>query len=582
MYITPMKLHIISAVALAAALGACTDLDEKVYDQVSSENFYNSRADVIRSVVFPFESAYWNIIPRQLINELPADQVICPARDGWYDDGGQWRRYHYHEYNTDVVAWEIANMWTNSYQNISKCNFVCEKLDQLNPEKFSFTTAEFNNFKAQCHVLRAWCYLNLLDCFRNVPLVVSYSHQEENTTTQVEPQRLFQFIESELLDCLPMLAKKEALGSQAQYQGLWTQAGAAALLVRLYLNAEIYIGQPCYDKCAKVAQDILDGQYGAYAVADRWDAPFDWDNNNCDEVIFGFPGDGGYSYWHYNDGTFWSTTPPNANLYFGDVKAKAGYHNCHFGVAPSYDPTGQLYNYSLGMPTQKFAKYPGDYRMLKYRNLGNGRREGMFLYGYLEYTDQGGTTKRLQSPESPYDIYLRDAVGDFKKLAPDQWCNDAKSDMNGNDFNSGWFFVKYPFYSDDDPHQLEADYTEIRLPEVIYSLAECKLRAGDRNGAAQLLNSVRRRNYPDSDLAKALYAPEGTAQLDEQEMLDEWGREFFFEGRRRIDLIRFHRFTTGQWWDKTPDVDDHTVIFPIMRSILSTNPDLKQNPGYNS
>ena len=65
------------------------------------------------------------------------------------------------------------------------------------------------------------------------------------------------------------------------------------------------------------------------------------------------------------------------------------------------------------------------------------------------------------------------------------------------------------------------------------------------------------------------------------EMLDEWGREFFAEGRRRIDLIRFGRFTDG-WWDKTPDTDDHTIIFPIMRKVLDANPALKQNPGYNN
>jgi hypothetical protein len=30
--------------------------------------------------------------------------------------------------------------------------------------------------------------------------------------------------------------------------------------------------------------------------------------------------------------------------------------------------------------------------------------------------------------------------------------------------------------------------------------------------------------------------------LDEETLLDEWSREFYFEGRRRIDLVRFGRF----------------------------------------
>lgn len=152
--------------------------------------------------------------------------------------------------------------------------------------------------------------------------------------------------------------------------------------------------------------------------------------------------------------------------------------------------------------------------------------------------------------------------------------------MNG-DHNSGWHFVKYPFYSDDDPNQVESDYTEIRLPEIIYSLAECKMRAGLKNEAALLLNKVRKRNYPAENYDDVLYSPEGNVRFDEAEMLAEWGREFFAESRRRIDLIRFGKFNSGRWWDKTPDTDNHTAIFPITRTILNSNSMLVQNPGYS-
>lgn len=129
---------------------------------------------------------------------------------------------------------------------------------------------------------------------------------------------------------------------------------------------------------------------------------------------------------------------------------------------------------------------------------------------------------------------------------------------------------------------MESDFTEIRLPEIIYSLAECKLRSGKKSEAGKLLNSVRRRNYPAENLNDVLYAPEGKINLDEKEMLDEWGREFFAESRRRIDLIRYGKFSTGTWWDKTPDQGRYTEIFPIMRPILNSNPALVQNPGYSN
>ncbi|WP_299470348.1 RagB/SusD family nutrient uptake outer membrane protein [Mucilaginibacter sp.] len=102
-------------------------------------------------------------------------------------------------------------------------------------------------------------------------------------------------------------------------------------------------------------------------------------------------------------------------------------------------------------------------------------------------------------------------------------------------------------------------------------------RKGDKSVAAALLNQVRRRNYPDG--SPSLYKLDGS-QLTDQEMLDEWGRGFIGENRRRTDLIRWGVFNTGTWWDKKPDGDIHTEIFPLGRDILNVNPQLKQNPGY--
>ena len=115
---------------------------------------------------------------------------------------------------------------------------------------------------------------------------------------------------------------------------------------------------------------------------------------------------------------------------------------------------------------------------------------------------------------------------------------------------------------------------------MIYSLAEAKFRQGQKDEAAKLLNSVRKRNYPSSSWATTLYAPEGNASLTEQELLDEWGREFFAESRRRTDLVRFGKFNSEAWWDKNVDADSHTAIFPIPRKAIDTNHNLVQNPGY--
>lgn len=569
--------NIAIAAVSALALGSCTDLSETLYDQVGSDNYYNTKMDVIRAVFRPFEHAFWSIGSRHVLNELTADQLITPTRDGWWYDGGKWERLHYHTWTVDDLG-EAQTEWNGCFQGIMQCNLVIEDLSRFTPERFGFTELEFDNLKAQCRALRAWFYIRLLDAFRNVPLVTTYGDRPNNP--QAAPEEVFKFIEDELTECTRLLVKKEGLGGNAAIQGQWTQAAAASLLVRLYLNAEVYIGQDRYADCAKVAQDIIDGVYGDYKLADRWDAAFDWDNDKCDEVIFGFPASKGYTHWQYDGDTYGWTVPAKAADFFNDTKSGVG-HNCKYAASPSYDLDGNLYDYELGMPIQNFRKYPGDVRMNLYKNLGNSRREGLFLFGYLEYADkETGAAKRLRAPEQPYDLYLRDAVGKFQALSPDKWPADKTSKLSNGDHNSGWHFAKYPFYDDNDANQLESDYTEIRLPEIIYSLAECKMRAGDRNGAAKLLNSVRSRNYPAENLDDVLYSPEGNVRFDEKEMLAEWGREFFAESRRRIDLIRFGKFNSGRWWDKTPDIDNHTAIFPITRTILNSNPILEQNPGY--
>lgn len=573
-------LKYITCVALASlSLSACTDLDETVYSEVSSNNYFNTRDDVVAMAFRSFEHGYWTIVPRFRMNELSADQLIVPRRDGSWDDGGVWRQFHYHTWTPDISR-HVHDEWDSQFAGIAQANFAIDRFNELDPEKFGFGEEEWNSLRMQNRVLRCWYYLRLLDAFRNVPFCVSYDDQSKNTLSQVPPEQIFNFIESELKEAIPNLYKKESLGSGSQYANMWTQAGAASLLVRLYLNAKEYIGVDRLADCEKIAQDIVDGVYGAYKVADRWDAPFDSDNDQCDELIFFFSGSCNYTSWHYHQLYNWGV-PSYSEQFFDDAKVKHGGHNGEFVCSPSYDPTGKPYNFELGMTIQKFKKYPGDVRLEKYKNLGGGKRRGMFLFGYLEYM-QNGIPRKLKAPEMPYELCIRDAVGQFHFLKEGKWLDSPESDMTTGDYNSGYYTVKYPMYSNNDPGAGESDFAEIRLPEIIYSLAECKLRLhNDAEGAGKLLNSVRRRYYPSAMYRHVLYKPEGTVDLDLDEMLDEWGREFLAEGRRRIDLIRFDKFTKGKWWDKQPDADDHTKIFPVPRVQITTNAALKQNPGYN-
>ncbi|OQP39984.1 hypothetical protein A4H97_17355 [Niastella yeongjuensis] len=572
------KYSVMAAFILVLIAGGCTKLDEHVYDKVEVSQFLTRRDDVVRDFLRPFEHAYWSIQGNDIYaaSENSTDEIGTFNRQGDWQDGNYYQRMHQH-------SWTIqdnftSGAWTAFYQGIVLATNSLQDMESItDPGKLNVSVTELADFKAELRTLRAWFYLRAFDFYRNIEIITDVKH----TTTgnkQSPPQETFNYIESELKAALPDLPKRETLGDKGI--GRWTQAGAAALLARLYLNAKAYIGKDGYADCAVVCQDIIDGKYGNYKLDNRWDAPFDYTNNTINsETIYGFPCSLSRTHWQYDGGMFfWAMTYDAAPLYCGFTDFNQA--NPRYALQPGRDVDSIEYPFKLGKPFIKFQHYPDDYRLKLYKNLGGSKREGMFLFGYLPYQHvvNGNTvTDTVRGNKGNYPLFIRDQVGWFLDAKPGQRITDKESDMNHADHNSGVFFLKYPLYPTPDPNRITSAYAEVRLSEIYYSLAECKYRAGDKAGAAVLLNAVRQRNYPVG--SPSLYAADGS-QLNDQEMLDEWGREFFGENRRRTDLIRWGLFNTGTWWDKQPDADDHTAIFPIGRDIMGANPQFEQNPGY--
>lgn len=567
------------AVCLVFALfSGCTKLDEEVYDRIDEGSFLQRRDDVIRDFLRPFEHAYWSIQGNDVfaVNENSSDEFGTFNRQGDWQDGGYYQRMHYHTWTINDGF--TSGAWTSFYQGIVLATNSLQDMESIqDPAKLNVTPRELTDFKAELRTLRAWFHLRALDFYRNIEIVKVVKNVTQGGK-QVSPQEAFDFIESELKAAIPDLPRQADLGNTGV--GRWTQAGAAALLGRLYLNAKVYTGTAKFAECAAISQDIISGKYGAYTLDARWDAPFDYTNNlPGSEMIYGFPSSLSRTHWQYDGGMYFNgMTYEAAPLYCGFTDL--GQSNPKYALQPGRDVDSVEYNFQLGKPFVKFQKYPDDLRLKVYKNLGNSKREGMFLYGYLPYqrTVNGkSVTDTVKGNKGNYPLFIRDQVGLFLDTRPGKKIADKESNMNHADHNSGVFMVKYPMYPTGDANRVTSAYAEIRLSEIYYTLAECKYRAGDKAGAAQLLNAVRQRNFPAG--SPSLYQPDGS-QLNDQEMLDEWGREFLGESRRRTDLIRWGVFSSGTWWDKKPDAGKHTEIFPIGRSILNINPQLVQNPGY--
>ncbi len=557
---------------------SCTKLDENVYDIIVSENFYVSKANVIQSWTRPFNYAYSTFSGALFqISENTADHFMTANRQGHWLDGQVYFRLHKHTWNLDDA--NPKNAWLNLFRGVAYCNSAIADLSKLNPVDFRMTEEEMSNLIAQLRVLRAWNYINLLDIFRNVPIVTDYP-SANLMPAQATPQQTFDFIETELLEAMPLLETKQGTGGNKLKQGEWNKAGAAALLVKLYLNAELWTGVSHDDDVETYAGNIIDGDYGTYEVADRWDAPYDWNNETCDEIIYGFPSSYGYTHYVYSASMYWWGAPFKAAPYFGF--SDWGDMNHRYGLQPGLDLEGNEYSSVNGKPVRKFMKYPDDVRLEKYRNLGNTTRKGMFLRESLDYRNGSGDKIFIKADNGRYTLYMRDQVGWFEdtdtlSISPDATSGSVMiSDMDHADQSSGWCLIKYPIYRTTDVGKMESDFALIRLSEIYYSLAEVKFRAGEKAEAERLLNIVRERYYPEG--SESLYPEDGTV-ITEQELLDEWGREFIGEGIRRTTLCRFDAYT-GAWWDKPAEADDHTMIMMISRTILQANPNLVQNPGY--
>jgi starch-binding outer membrane protein, SusD/RagB family len=128
----------------------------------------------------------------------------------------------------------------------------------------------------------------------------------------------------------------------------------------------------------------------------------------------------------------------------------------------------------------------------------------------------------------------------------------------------------------------DIDFPVFRLPEMYLIYAEAFLRGGtgaDATTALGYLNAIRTRAGATTLLSADLTLPT---------ILDERGRELYWEGHRRTDLIRYGLLTTGTYlWPFKGGVATGTAVnpkynlFPIPDDMRTANSNLTQNLGYN-
>lgn len=231
-------------------------------------------------------------------------------------------------------------------------------------------------------------------------------------------------------------------------------------------------------------------------------------------------------------------------------------------LAIPYDSkAGTLGNYMSSMSyhyLQRFAVSPtGDYQW-----SGNGMSAQPGVYSSFDDQDRrkAALLEGDQINLATGSVIIMDSGQPLSYTEDISNFEDAKQ-------NEGVRLNKYQINAGDQ-WERDNDFVLIRYAEILMMQAECYVRMGSPDLARPFVEQIRARA-----------GMETPATIDLTFMDQELLREFIFEGRRRTDNIRFESFFQP-WWQKgvTPR---YRGIFPIPTSVLQTNTNLSQNPGYN-
>lgn len=540
----------LAVVALAAAtVISCTKLNQGLNDAVTSQQAKDALGAagtqlLLQTAYNDVGNPYSDLGNVFSLEEVTADECVVPTRGGDWDDNGKWRALHQHTWSVDGVD-AVLNM----FNALNKINFDATNVLSYTPSKGQIAEARF---------LRALSLYQLLDLYGQFP----FRQPGENLLNPpivYSGDSAVQFIIKELNEVIPDLNPGNTV-AQAN------QDAAKMLLMKVYLNRGAFINRaaPTFDdgdmqKVIQLGTDIMSSN--KYSYNPKFFDNFNPRNSGTPEAIFACPNTSSVTTNNTGINNRWWAT-----LHYNQYESKLG----SAGGWNGFSTVAEFYNsFDIsGTPTQT----PTD-------TLLDTRLGGRYYKGS---TDQSGVRPGLLIGQQ-YDengVKYKDRKGNLLIFDP-QMATDLK-ETGPNLEVTGIRVIKYP-----------PDYTNgvvsystagnwlilFRYPDVVLMLAEAKMRAAaaDNAGALTLVNDLRVARGAAPLPSMTLVNPNNV--YDPLTLLAERGREMYWEAVRRTDLIRFGVFLKP--WAYKPADDAKYLVFPIPTSSLSTNPNLKQNPGYN-
>ncbi|MCK7558462.1 RagB/SusD family nutrient uptake outer membrane protein [Chitinophaga sedimenti] len=515
---TRYKVLTVAIAALGLTYSSCTKLDEKLGSTITK-----SQADSVIKVPALLKTAYDALqLPYQdqsnywALCEMTSDEAVAPTRGGDWDDNGVWRALKLH-------AWTPDHTHVNdAFNNILTAEFAATNVLNFNPSAQQSAEARF---------LRAWTMFSVLDGWGQVP------YRQPGDTLLNPPKVLvgndaLTFIVSELEAIINDLPA----GPPATPAYTANKIAAKTLLMKCYLNKGAFTNRqaPTFDpadmtKVVALADEIIGT--GNFSLANNIFDNFAYNNDAIStENIFTQQNGPGLSTARGGNSSFCRWAP-----------------TLHYNQRPSgwngFATTSDFYDKFEAADTRRGVAYTG------VTNI-SGLRVG-FLIG--QQVDQTG--KLLEDRKGNKLIFTRELALE-----------------TGTDLEvKGIRVVKYPpdfvTLNGTNSNNASNDYVFLRYADVLLMKAEALLRNNGAAAALTIVNNLR---------VKRGATPLGALTL--ANMLDERGREFYWEGWRRQDLIRFGKFLEPR--QLKPTDDKKYLLFPIPANAKAVNPNLTQNDGY--
>ncbi|MEM6516810.1 MAG: RagB/SusD family nutrient uptake outer membrane protein [Bacteroidota bacterium] len=449
----------------------------------------------------------WNL------QELTTDEV----KWSWENDPGT------RDLNRN--SWSADNAIIRGFfgRCMAQVAFANEYLRQTTNEKLASRDVTDSNllndiavYRAEARFLRAFAYYHIMDMFGKAGFITENDPVGFVQSPEYNRQQLFQFIESETLDILPTLLDP----LQNEYARI-DKAAAWMLLAKIYLNAEVYIGEDKYTDCITYCNNILQTSYTLSPIyANNFNADNDT-NSARNEIIFPVVSDGITT-------QNWGPTTLMVN-----------------GQVGSLEQNGQDFGVGAG-------GWGGALRVTR-------EFSEIFMNGTYS-TDDRNT---LITADRPIDI--TDIGNNGTGYIIGKWSNKTSSGNNGSA-----------------NEQVDTDFPMFRLADVYLIYVEATLRGGNGGTLGQsatYINALRIRANNNNTIT----TNDLTLDIVLQERLVELHWEG--HRRQDLIRFNRYTGGSYNWnWKGNSlsgiSISDHLKVFPIPNASLASNSNLTQNNGY--